>query len=76
MISEINVNLVSGDGVSRYYFFVKNNNETITRFGFFDILDNQDLFKCYQPIPSAWLITLTFLPRPHDYSGYHKNLIQ
>ena len=32
MISEDNVNLVSGDGVSRYSF-LQNNNKTITRFG-------------------------------------------
>ena len=29
------------------------------RFGFCDILNNQGLGKCYQPQPSAQLITLT-----------------
>ena len=33
-------------------------NETITRFSFCDILNNQGLDKCYQPWPSARLITL------------------
>ena len=34
-------------------------NKTNIRFGFCDILNNQGLGKCYQPQPSAWLITLT-----------------
>ena len=34
-------------------------NKTIIRFGFCDILNNQGLDKCYQPQPSAQLITLT-----------------
>ena len=34
-------------------------NKTIIRFGFCDILNNQGLGKCYQPRPSARLITLT-----------------
>ena len=34
-------------------------NKTIFRFGFCDILNNQGLGKCYQPRPSARLITLT-----------------
>ena len=34
-------------------------NITIMRFGFCDILNNQGLGKCYQPRPSARLITLT-----------------
>ena len=34
-------------------------NKTIIRFGFCDILNNQSLGKCYQPRPSARLITLT-----------------
>ena len=36
--------------------FFKNNS---IRFGFCDSLNNQGLSKCYQPRPSAWLITLT-----------------
>ena len=34
-------------------------NKTIIIFGFCDILTNQGLGKCYQPRPSARLITLT-----------------
>ena len=34
-------------------------NKTIIRFGFCDILNYQGLGKCYQPRPSARLITLT-----------------
>ena len=34
-------------------------NKTIISFGFSDILNNQGLGKCYQPRPSAQLITLT-----------------
>ena len=33
-------------------------NKTIIRFGFFDILNSQDLGNCYQPRPLARLITL------------------
>ena len=33
--------------------------KTIIRFGFCDILNSQGLGKCYQPRPSARLITLT-----------------
>ena len=41
-------------------FFKTMYNKTITiRFGFCDILDNQGLSKCYQPPPSARLMTLT-----------------
>ena len=32
-------------------------NKAITRFSFCDILDYQGLGKCYQPLPSAQLIT-------------------
>ena len=46
----------------------------LIRFSFCDMLNNQGLSKCYQPRPSGWLITLTYLDL--DYSGYHKNLIQ
>ena len=35
-------------------------NKTIVRFGFCDILNHQLLGKCYQPRPSARLITLTW----------------
>ena len=34
-------------------------NKTIIRFGFFDILNNQGVGKCYQPRPSARLVTVT-----------------
>ena len=34
-------------------------NKTIISFGFYDIRNNQGHSKCYQPRPSAWLITLT-----------------
>ena len=40
-------------------FFKSMYNKTIIRFGFCDILNNQDLGKCYQPLPSAPLIILT-----------------
>ena len=46
-------------------------NKTIIRFGFYDIQNNQDLSKVYEPQPSA------SADNPYlDYSGYHKNLIQ
>ena len=34
-------------------------NKSTIRFGFCDILNNQGLGRCYQPRPSARLITLT-----------------
>ena len=40
-------------------FFKTVYNKTIIRFGFRDILNNKGLGKCYQPRPSALLITLT-----------------
>ena len=40
-------------------FFKTMYNETIIRFGFCAILNNQGLGKCYQPRPSVRLITLT-----------------
>ena len=33
----------------------------LIRFSFCDMLNNQGLSKCYQPRPSGWLITLTYL---------------
>ena len=50
------------DGVFVVIFFKTMYNKTIIRFGFCDILNNQSLGKCYQPRPSARLIT--DLPRP------------
>ena len=47
-------------------------NETIIRFGFCDVQNNQGLGKGYQPKPKAEA------DNPYldlDYSGYHKNLI-
>ena len=47
-------------------------NNTIIRFGFCDIQNNQVVGKGYQPQPSTWA------DNPYldlDYSGYHKNLI-
>ena len=41
-------------------FFKTMYNKTIIRFGFCDILNNQGLGKCYQPWPSASLITLIY----------------
>ena len=49
---------VPGDGVFVVTFFKTVYNETIIRFGFCDIINNQDLGKCYQPRPSAQVITL------------------
>ena len=40
------------------------------RFGFFNILDNQDLDE------SARLIKTSYFNLPYAYSGYHKNFIQ
>ena len=42
-----------------FIFFKTMYNKTIIRFGVCDILNNQGLGKCYQPRPSARLITLT-----------------
>ena len=47
-----------GDGVFVVTFFKTVYNETIIRFGFCDIINNQGLGKCYQPRPSAQVITL------------------
>jgi len=47
--------------------------QTIIRFGFCDIQNNQGLGKGYQPQPSASAAN-SYLDL--DYSGYHKNLIQ
>ena len=49
---------VPGDGVFVVTFFKTVYNETIIRFGFCDIINNQGLGKCYQPRPSAQVITL------------------
>jgi len=48
-------------------------NETIIRFGFWDIQNNRGLGKVYHPQPSA------SAGNPYlnlDYSGHHKNLMQ
>ena len=63
MISSDNIN----SGFLRWFvcrYFLQNNiivykKKTIIRFGFCDILNNQGQGKCYQPRPSARLITLT-----------------
>ena len=47
-----------GDGVFVVTFFKTVYNETIIRFGFCDIINNQGLGKCYQPRPSAQLMTI------------------
>ena len=78
MISNNTVN--SGSLLNYYRVFVvvifleTMYNKTIVTFSFCDILNNQGLGKCYQPRPSAQLITLTSKILP--YSGYHKNLSQ
>ena len=61
MISKSIVNSAPCDGVFVLTHFrtSKMDNKTIIRFGFFDILNNQDLGNCYQPRPLARLITLT-----------------
>ena len=46
------------DGVFVVIFFKTTSNETIIRFGFYDIINNQGLGKCYQNRPSAQEITL------------------
>ena len=50
---------VPWDGVFVIIFFRTMYNKTIIRFGFYDILNNQSLGKCYQPRPSVRLTTLT-----------------
>ena len=55
MISNNNINSGSLRRCVCPYFL--QSNVTIIRFGFCDILNNQGLGKCYQPRPSAWLIT-------------------
>ena len=53
------------------FFFRSMYNETIIRFGFCDIQNNQGLGKGYQPQPSP------SADNPYvDLNGYHKNLIQ
>ena len=48
------------DGVEFVVIYFKTTyNKTIIRFGFRDIRNNQGLGKCYQPRPSARLITRT-----------------
>ena len=47
------------DGVFVVIGFLTMYNKTIVRFSFSDILNNQVLGKCYQPRPSAQLITRT-----------------
>ena len=46
------------DSVFVVIFFKTMYNETIIRFGFCDIINNQGLDKGYQPRPSAQMITL------------------
>ena len=47
------------DGVFVFkYFLPTMDNKTIIRFGFIDILNDQDLGNCYHPQPLARLITL------------------
>ena len=46
------------DGVFVAIYFKTMYNKAIIRFGFCDIRNNQGLGKCYQPRPSARLITL------------------
>ena len=46
------------------------NNKTITRFGFYDIRNNQSLDKCYQPNRKAQADNT--YRGDLDYSGYHK----
>ena len=52
--------------------------KTIIRFGFCDIQNNQSLGRCYQPRPSARLITLTStliipgITKPHPIIVYNR----
>ena len=65
MISQSKAKSVPWDGVFVVIFQKTMYNKTIIRFGFCDILNNQGLDKCYQPRPSARLVTLTstlFIP--------------
>ena len=63
---------VACDCVFVVIFFKKMYKKTIIRFGFWDILNNQGLSKCYRPRPSASADN-TYLDL--DYLGYLKNLI-
>ena len=56
-----------------FNFFRSMYNKAIIRFGFRDIQHNRGLGKGYLPQPTASADN-PYLD--HDYSGYHKNLIQ
>ena len=49
------------DGVFVVIFFKTKYNKTIISFCFCAILNDQDLSKCYQPRPSARMMTFTYL---------------
>ena len=55
---EESVKSIPCDGVFFAIYFKTMYNKTIIRFGLCDIRNNQGLGKCYQPRPSARLITL------------------
>ena len=59
MFSNNNINSGPCDGVFVVIFFKNMYNKTIIRFHSCVILNNQGFGKCYQPLPLAWLITLT-----------------
>ena len=64
------------DGVFVVIFFKTMCNKTIIRFCFCYILNNQGIGKCYQPRPSARLITVTSsliipdITKPHPIIVY------
>ena len=64
------------DGVFGVIFFKTMCNKTIIRFCFCNILNNQGIGKCYQPRPSARLITVTSsliipdITKPHPIMVY------
>jgi len=64
---------VSEEAKNDFNFFRSMYNKTIIRFGFCDIHNNRGLGKGYLPQPTASADN-PYLD--HDYSGYHKNLIQ
>ena len=73
---------VPGDGVLVVTFFKTVYNETIIRFGFCDIINNQGLGKCDQPRPSAQVITLPLtliipdITKPHPIIVYYSHALQ
>ena len=75
MISYTDVNFMFLASVCLSLFSLKQCKilDSIIRFGFFDLLNNQGVGKCYQPRPlarlitlaSTWIIPVSVKPKPH-----------